>query len=138
MVILELEGSRQLATREVEDLIRRFKEAEKQLSAGRQTAVTQAITQATLEIWRLASQQSPFDRGDLRAAHDSKVENSVGTVFINPSAVNPDGVRPSFYGPIVHAKHDPWFERVAQQQGPRVLRKAGQLLIDGLGKTFEQ
>lgn len=61
----------------------------------------QAIKDTTLGAHRFAVQIThvwPVLGGGLRAAHRAEVKGLRGRVFIDPSAVNPRGGKPSIYG----------------------------------------
>jgi|DewCreStandDraft_4_1066084.scaffolds.fasta_scaffold97844_3 hypothetical protein len=48
-------------------------------------------------VWR-------YKGGGLRASHRMKVSGLRGEIYIDPTAVNPRGQKPSVYGPAEHAR----------------------------------
>jgi hypothetical protein len=79
--------------------------------------------------------------GALRASHRIGVltlteNNGRGEIFIDPSAMNPRGQRPSVYGIYEHARggEHAFYERTVNQAGPGAVGRAMRFLQEGLGR----
>lgn len=91
---------------------------------------------ATVEAHRYAVTITHVDTGALKASHRMTVDGPIGRIFIDSTAVNPRGARPSIYGPIEHARGGghAFYYRTEQEAGSRIARAAATGFIRELGR----
>jgi len=67
------------------------------------------------------------DTTALQASHLGEVHGLQGRIFINPSAINPRGQRPSVYGELEHARggSHAFYDRTVAERGPAAQQEAG-------------
>lgn len=101
------------ANRATRDLLRQMRDT------GEEGIQWQVVAHGVLRFQSEAQTRSPYLTGTLAFAHTGEIRadgNAVeGTVFIDPSVVNPVfGGRPAEYGTDVH-RRKPWFNNAYEQ-----------------------
>lgn len=104
----------------------------KQIAALRPTSkFGQAVKRVTIALQRYAVSIThvwPVKGGGLRASHRMYLaENELeGRIFIDPSAINPRGQRPSIYGPFEEARggSHAFYHRTVEERGQEEAAKA--------------
>lgn len=99
-------------------------------------AFGRAIIYATSQAHRYAVAFTHVDSGALRAAHRIEIHPSGlhGSIYIDPSAINPKGQKPSMYGIYEHARGGAhaFYQRVEQERGQEIANAAGEILRQAL------
>lgn len=109
------------------------------IAALHPTRLARGVQVALTDLERYAVSISHVDTGALRASHRMRIElganDALGTLFIDPSAVNPrSNQRVADYAPAEHARGDThaFYERTYDYEGDRALALAAAAIEAGL------
>ena len=103
---------------------RMIKIAREQTASG--GAMQRARIVAALESHRHAEAVTHKVSGALALAHIIEVEDTRAVISISPTVVNPQGARPSKYGPIEHRRggEHAFYDRVIRDGWPDIGKRA--------------